>query len=87
MFVDRADTLGDVDRQRMPAALAGVVGIEVVLAVLAGTAAVFDDVLVVVADDDGEVTVLFDSPLRDGLDGALAAVAVQREDRVDDRWL
>ncbi len=83
-MVDGVDTLGHLDGQRVPAPLARIVGVEVVLGVLAGTAAVLDDVLVVVADDDREIPVLLDALLRDGLDGPLAPVAVGREDGVDD---
>ncbi len=80
MFVDVAGRLGDGHRERVPAAFRGVLGIEVVLAVLAGTAPVLDDVLLVVADDDGEVAVLLDPALGDGLDGPHPPIAVGPDD-------
>jgi len=83
-MVDRADPFGDIDGEGVPAPLCRIVRIEVVLRVLAGTGAVLDDVLVVVADDDGEIAVLLHPFLGDGLDGLSPAVAVGREDGVDD---
>jgi len=84
VVVDGADAFRDLDGQCVPALLGRIGRIEVVLRVLAGTAAVLDDVLVLVADDDGEIAVLFHALLGDGFDGALAPVAVGREDGVDD---
>ena len=84
MVVDGVDAPRDFDGEGVPTALGRVVLVEVVLRVLAGTVALLDDVLVVVADDDGEITVLFDSLLGDGVDGAPSPVTVGREDGVDD---
>ena len=83
MVVDLADGPGDPDGDGVPAQLLGVGGVEVVLGVLAGTAVVLDDVLLGVTDHDGEIPVLFDPLLGDGLDCALAALAVDSDDTVD----
>jgi len=60
VVIDRVDRVRHVDRDRMPAPLRGVLGVEVVGRVCAGTLAVLDNVLVVVADDDGEIAVALD---------------------------
>ncbi len=83
MVVEFAERLGHVDREDVPAALA-LVGVEVVLGVLAGTAPVFDHVLVVVADDHVEIAVALHPPLGDGLDGRDAPVAVGVDDGLHD---
>ncbi len=84
MVVDGVDAFGDFDGQRVPAEVRRVALVEVVLRVLAGAGAVFDDVFVVVADDDGEIAVLLDTLLGDGFDGALPPIPVCREDGVGD---
>ncbi len=84
-MIDGPDTLGDLHGQRVPAQLLGVVRIEVVRRVLAVTAAVFDDVLLLVADDDHEVAVLLDPAFGDGLDSLGSPVAVGRDQRLRDR--
>ncbi len=66
MVVDVADTAGDGDREGMPAQLCRILIVQIVLAVLAGTATVFDDVLVIVADDNRKILVGFDATLADG---------------------
>ncbi len=83
MVVDGVDGAGDLDGQRVPAPLGGVVGVEVVLRVGAVAGPFLDNVLVFVADDDGEISVLLDALLADGVDGAAAAVAVGRDQTVD----
>ena len=84
MAVHAVGRAGDRDREGVPAPLGRVVGIEVVLAVLAGTARALDDVLVVVADDDGEIAVSLDPLLGDRLDGACAPIAVLSDDALGD---
>jgi len=83
VFVDGVDGRGDADGDGVPAQLVGVGCVEVVLGVLAGAAVVLDDVLLGVADHDREIAVLLDALFGDGLDGALAAVTVDRDDTVD----
>ena len=80
MVVERADPAGDVGREDVPAALVGVLTVEVVSRILTGTAVRFDDVLLGVADHDGEIAVLLDTLFGDGLDGAHATVAVSVDD-------
>ncbi len=79
VVVDGVDRVGDAGGERVPAQLRRVVRIEVVRAVLAGAGPVLDEVLVLVADDDGEVEVLLDPALGDRLDGPRAAISVKRE--------
>ncbi|AAV47547.1 unknown [Haloarcula marismortui ATCC 43049] len=80
VLVNGVDSRSDANRDSVPAELVGVVGVEVVLAVGAGAAAVFNDVLVVMADNDGEIAVLLDAALADGLDSLMTAVIVDGDD-------
>ncbi len=84
-MIDSVDPLGDLHGQRVPAAVVGIVVGQVVLAVLAGAVAIFDNVLGVVADDDGEIAVLLHPLFGDRVDGLSAAVVVDRENRGDNR--
>ena len=84
-MVDLVQRFGDVDGEHVPTPLVGVLGVEIVGTVLTGAAAALDDVLVVVADDDGEVAVLLHALFGDGLQRAHPAVAVRGDDGVDYR--
>ncbi len=83
MFLGLVDSVGDPGGDGVPAQLRGVGGVEVVLGVLAGAAVVLDDVLVLVADDDGEIAVLLHPSLPDSLDSAAPPVTVEGNDTVD----
>jgi len=83
VFVSLADGPCDSDGNRVPAEFFGVLCVEVVLCVFTGTAVIFDDVLVRVADDNRKIAVLLDTPLGDGLDSLVAAVTVDAHDTVD----
>ncbi len=76
MVVDPTRRVGDRRREHVPAALGGVLGVEVVLAVLAGTTPPLDDVLVLVTDDDDEVAIALHPPLGDRVDRAHPPVVV-----------
>ena len=80
VVIDDLERLRDVDRDRVPAALRRILGIEVVGRVLAGAATFLHDVLVVVADDDREVTVALNALLGDRLQRPASAVAVCLDD-------
>lgn len=84
-MVDSIDSVGDFDSERVPAALCRILAVEIVLAVLAGTLAALDDVLLRVADDNREIAVLLDALLRDGLDGARTARTMDSDDTIDYR--
>ncbi len=83
MVVNPLDPLGNGDSDDVPAELRRVVGIEVILCVSALAAAVLNDVLLGVANDDGEILVLFYALLRDRVDGTSTTLAVGREDPID----
>lgn len=80
-MIDRIDPLGNIDRDRVPAALLGIVRVEIVRSVFTGAVASLDNVLGGVTDDDGEITVLFDTSLADRFDGALTAIPVHFNNR------
>lgn len=84
VVIDVSNPARDSDGKDVPAEIRWIVCIEVVLAVLAGTATVLDNVLVVVADDDREIAVGLDSILPNGLDGLDAAVTVEARDLLND---
>jgi len=85
VFVHLVDTGGDGDGDSMPAERLWILGVEIVFAILAGTGAVLNDVLVLVADDDGEIPVALHARLGDGLDGLAPARAVGSDDDLRDR--
>ena len=81
-MVDDADPVGDLRGDGVPAKVGRIVGVEVVLDICTGTAGVLDDVLVAPADDDGEIAVLLDPAFGHGVECALTAPAVNRDDAV-----
>jgi len=83
VVVGGIDGLGDADGDGVPAQVLWIVGVEVVGGVGTVTAAVLDDIFVVVADDDREIAVGLDPLLADGFDRLLAPVAVHGDDAVD----
>lgn len=80
MRIDAPRGLGDHHSKNVPAAFRGIIGIEVVLAVRTGTAPSLDDILLLVADDDGKIAVLLDPTLGDGLDCAHPTITVSGDD-------
>ena len=83
MVIDGVDRIGDIDRECVPASLCRVFGIEIVLAIVAGTHPVFDDVLFGMADDDSEILVFFDTLFGNSFDSACGARSVDGDDTID----
>jgi hypothetical protein len=79
MFLDHIQFGGDIDSKCMPTACSWVLWVEVVPGIFTGTRAPFDDVFVVVADDDGKVSVSFDASLTNAFDSTSPPGSVYTE--------
>jgi hypothetical protein len=83
VVIDGVDRVGDIDRECVPASLRRVFGIEIVLAIIAGTHPVFNNVLFGMADNDSEISIFLDTFFGDSFDGARGARPVDGDDTID----